>query len=94
MPVRGPYNEPCDDTPPPPRSSFRTGGLIPVVAGKLHVAKDSGLAQGETHFPGQPLSNDWSYKGYKYSVLLPQPGTTLQGYLSFGAPHGVSHNHC
>ena len=55
----------------PPWSSFRTQGIIsPALRNAVirkRLAKVSHLAQGQTCLPGQPPSNDWSHKGYKYS---------------------------
>lgn len=55
----------------PPWSSFRTqGNISPALRNAVirkQLANVSHLAQGQTCLPGQPLSNDWSYKGYKYS---------------------------
>lgn len=69
------------------RFSFGTEGLIPWVAvnaaikwpssvsplWKLHLARESHLAQGQTCFLISLWSNDWSVKGHKGPILYVVP---------------------
>lgn len=90
MPVGGSRSQPWDGH----LALLQSSGIIPLAARnaaiRWHLAKVSRLAQGQTCLPGQPLSNDWSYKVCKCSLLLPHPGTTLQGHLSLELPTGAA----